>query len=256
MTTHFGKGIFVAALFTVLVLGGATCAQEGGALPAQLPHGNYAVSCTPFMGSGYESLPVLVTSVTSELNGVAVTKVAIENRTDKTLSSVRLVWYLSAKESPEVVLQQGRTRLLNLRRAGGIEAGETREVIAPVIAFADIYKPLLRDGAVNGKYLIQVAVGEARFADGSTQSLMASGRGKARAVTFTKAAYMAPLRPLRQTFCPNQQCSTVMATDGTPIGYNCTSGVGQSCTNSANGRSCTSNICGTSGGGGRPPVEP
>ncbi|HEX8723082.1 MAG TPA: hypothetical protein VF736_20865 [Pyrinomonadaceae bacterium] len=182
---HFRSRTFVGVLFTLLTLSAGAYAQGGGAAASQLPRGDYAVSCSPFMGAGYETLPVLVTAVTSEIDGgIAVTKVGIENRTGKTLTAVRLVWYLSSQDSPQHVLQQGRTKLLNLRRGGSIEAGETREVFTPVVAFANIYKPLLRDGALQGKYLIQVAVGEARFDDGSAQPLMSSDRKRARVVRF------------------------------------------------------------------------
>lgn len=249
----FWRSAFIGALFAILVLSAAAFAQERGVVSAQLPHGNYTASCGPFMGTGYESLPVLVTSVTSDLNGISVTKVGIENRTDKRLAAVRLVWYLSSQDTPQDILQQGRTKLLNLRRGGGIEAGETREVITPVVAFANIYKPLLRGGVVNGKYLIQVAVGEVRYEDGSTQSLMASGKGRAQSRSL-KAAYITPLRPLTQTFCPKQKCEPVLTTDGRPIGYTCIAGLGQYCSNNSTGQACTSGICG-SGGGGRPPIR-
>lgn len=179
---HFSPRAFVGVFLTVLILSAAAHAQGGGDDEGQLPRGRYTVSSSPFMGAGYEMLPVLVTGVTSDIDGIAVTRVSIENRTDKTLTAVRLVWYLSSQESPQRVLQQGTTRLLNLHRGGGIEAGETREVVNRVVAFADIYKPLLRGGVLRGKYLIQVAVAEARFGDGSVQPLMSSGGKRVRAV--------------------------------------------------------------------------
>ena len=143
----------------------------------------------------------------------------------KTLTAVRLVWYLSSQDSPQHILQQGRTKLLSLRRGGGIEAGETREVITPVVAFANVYKPLLRGGILQGKYLIQVAVGEARFDDGSIQPLMSLDRKRARVVRFVGASYGVPPKPRPQTFCPNQKCEAALLND-IPVGYTCTSGIG------------------------------
>jgi hypothetical protein len=169
-------------LFSVFNSGLDTFAQEGKSAPAAaatLPRGNWTAYSSPYMGAGYENLPVLVTGVTSEIDGgIAITNVAIENRTTQLLTSVKLSWYLSAEGKPEVILQQGKTGLLKLRHAGGIKAGETREVEYPVISFANIYKPLLKEGVLNGKYVIHVAVSEAHFADGSTQMLMAANNAR------------------------------------------------------------------------------
>lgn len=244
--------LVVALLFT-LSLGKESFGQEGTS--ASLPPGNWAVRCSAFRTAGYEALPVLVTGVTSQIDGgIEVTSVNIKNRTAQNLTVVRLSWYLSTQEDPASVLQQGRTKLLNLRRAGGIDAGETREVLFPVVSFAAIHRPLLQRGELNGKYLIQIAVSEARFDDGSSQTLLTSNGRLTRAVTFAKASY--PSARVAQTFCPNQTCEVVRdATTNRPLGYTCISSTGEVCSNNINARSCNSALCSETGGG-RPPVLP
>ena len=179
----------LALLFT-LFLSNIGFSQGGAAIP--LPPGSWAVRCSAFRTAGYESLPVIVTAVTSDIDrGIEVTNVSVVNRTSQKLTAVRLSWYLSTQDDPASVLQQGRTKLLNLKRAGGMDPGENREVAFPVVSFAALYRPLLQGGELRGKYLIQVAVSEARFEDGSSQTLLTPKAGLKRAPTFSKASYRA-----------------------------------------------------------------
>ena len=244
----------LAVMFTLL-LSNTGFSQGGAAIP--LPPGSWAVRCSAFRTAGYESLPVMVTAVTSDVDrGIEVTNVSVVNRTPQKLTAVRLSWYLSTQDDPASVLQQGRTKLLNLKRAGGIDPGENREVTFPVVSFAAIYRPLLQGGELRGKYLIQVAVSEARFEDGSSQILLTSNARLKRAATFSSVSYRAAGGA--QTFCPNQTCSVVRdGGTGTVLGYSCVPSVGEVCSVGSTGKSCTSTLCGqTGGGGGRPPIEP
>jgi hypothetical protein len=164
------RSLLLPSLLTVVVFAPqATQAQETS------PAGDYTVTTKPYMGPGFESLPVMVTSVTTEvaLNG-GVSTVAVKNSTSRRLDAVRFSWYLSAREAPDYVLLQGKTPMLRL--PGGIAAGEVERIKFPVVSFAKIYKPLARGGSVNGNYVIQVGVIEARFDDGTTQALLAHGK--------------------------------------------------------------------------------
>ncbi|MBD0371586.1 MAG: hypothetical protein ICV60_12170 [Pyrinomonadaceae bacterium] len=163
----------VSALALLVGITIAAQAQQGA---PQLPPGKWSVAIGPYMNLGYESLPVRVVSVTSQAEGgLKVSKVAVENRSSQALTAVKLAWYLSASETPEIILQQGQTRLLEL--PPGIQANETRAILFSVVSFAKVYKPLLKDGVLSGSYRIQIAVSEARFDDGSSWTL-ASVKGK------------------------------------------------------------------------------
>lgn len=228
-----------------------------------LPAGSYSVITKPYMGPGYESLPVLVTSVTTEaeLKG-AVSMVGVENNTARRVEALRLGWYVSAREAPDYILLQGKTPVLRL--PGGIAAGEVERIQFGVVSFAKIYKPLARKGVVNGNYVIQVGVVEARFDDGTTQTFLARGKRRAeRETIFVKAnwggAAAPPVAPARQTNCPNQGCNPVYEGEGTArtlVGYECTTSQGSTCTNQPGGKSCTLTVCGKDGGGTKPPIQP
>lgn len=75
-----------------------------------------------------------------------------------------------------------------LRLPGGIAAGEVERIKFPVVSFAKVYRPLARGGVVNGNYVIQVGVSEARFDDGTTQTFLAGGKKRGeRKGGFAKA---------------------------------------------------------------------
>jgi hypothetical protein len=163
------KNLLQVVLALALLAGITTAAQaqQGGGSAPQLPPGKWSVAIGPYMNPGYESLPIRVVSVTSEIKGgLRVSKVGVENRSSQPLTEVRFVWYLSATETPEIILLQGKTQLLEL--PPGIQSNETREILFPVVSFAKVYKPLLKGGTLNGSYRIQIAVSEVRFDDGSS----------------------------------------------------------------------------------------
>lgn len=242
LTVTICVGVFVA---------GPSVAQT---LETLFPRGSWSLGARPYMNAGYETLPVRVYSVTSNLNnGGAVTKAGIENRTSQSLTALKLSWYLSTTQNPEVVLRQGQTRMLNLPESIG--AGESRVIVLPIVTFARAYGALVRNGSLNGDYLIQVAVSEAVFEDGSTQVLL-SANGRVRPVRFANAAFRALATQQNPPYCPNQGCDVVRRdTTGPVIGYQCSSpnsSLGERCTNTS-ATSCTRSICGGGGGGGNPP---
>lgn len=230
--------LFLLALFSMLAAI-AAIGQNSGDSQVQLPRGNYSVSCRPYTGQGYNFLPVLVTSVTSNLGGgIAITKIAIENSSSQAVDAVKLTWYLSKNDSPEAILQQGQTPLLRI--PGGIQAGSAEQILFPVISFAQAYRPLLKSGVPNGVYLIQVAVAEVRFEDGSTQTLITKNGKVSEAVTARASHTFSTSLP----FCPDQTCDTSIV-NGVPLGYRCMTAAGESCANSSDGQSCNSSICGS-----------
>lgn len=248
---HSSWVVSVVMLLTLLSISSVK-GQNSETTNTQLPRGQWTFSAEPYTGPGYENLQVRVSGVTSEIEGLSITKVGVENRSSQSLTAIKLAWYLSTQQNPDVVLKKGQTRWLEL--PGEIWAGEVREVIYPVTSFAKIYKPLLRGSILSGNYRLQVAVSEARFKDGMTWTLAAS-RHNLRATQVINAAYHISRAP---QFCANQRCESITPAGdpgGAPIGYRCTDGNGQSCANT--GTSCTNSICGAGGGGGpRPPVTP
>lgn len=236
--TRFVKRMFVLALFAVIAVSVAAFTQKNEGASTPLPQGLWTLNCSPYMTAGYEYLPVLVTSVTSEIKGgAAITQVKVKNATSRSISAVKLAWYLSPRDERTSILQSGQTSMVDLPEE--IPAGATREVKFPVISFAKIHKPLLRNGVLYGEYRIQVAVSEVRFSDGSAQTILSSRNGSTPTMII-KAAHRTISN---ETFCPDQECSLVRSSKDVPLGYTCRSATGTGCTNVAGGESCTDSIC-------------
>lgn len=169
--------VFVFSLLIALGTGTAF-SQSRKSSQKQLPRGTYSVSCRPYMGAGYKSLPVLVTGVSSiSGEGIQIEKVEVENKSAQVIERLRFSWYLSTQENPEAILQQGRTPLLGI--PDGIKSGEVVEILFPVTSFAESAKSWNSDAiSLSGKYLIQVAVSEVGFEDGNKHTLLARGKVK------------------------------------------------------------------------------
>lgn len=121
LTHSLAKAIAVSLLGAVGA--GMALSQSVKNSQKQLPRGTYGVSCQPYTGAGFSTLPVLVTGVTSGTgDGIQIEKVEVENKSAHVVEKLRFVWYLYAKDNPDAVLQQGQSKLLGI--PGGIKPGE------------------------------------------------------------------------------------------------------------------------------------
>lgn len=155
----------------------------------KLPAGNYSLRVLPFVGPGYDSIPVVVFSTTSDLpKGAAVTEVGIENRSGRAVTAVRFGWRLSTEQNREAVLLQGQTPLLALRNT--LLPGNSVVVLYQVTSLARIHEPLLKNGTLNGNFSIEVMVSEIHYEDGSPWAKTNSARAN-----IVKAAHVSPPAP-------------------------------------------------------------
>ncbi|HEV2762465.1 MAG TPA: hypothetical protein VGV38_05665, partial [Pyrinomonadaceae bacterium] len=137
---------------------------ESAAQTPQLPDGNWSLTFLPYLRADYESRPLVVTSVNATEARVA--QVEVENRSEKPATAFRLEWRISRREEPDSVLLKGETRLLGLPTK--LSPRSVRAYNVKVVSFEDVYKPLAKNGLLNGDFRIEVAVGEVRYDDGST----------------------------------------------------------------------------------------
>ncbi|HEX8136059.1 MAG TPA: hypothetical protein VF544_00570 [Pyrinomonadaceae bacterium] len=135
----------------------------------QGPQGNWIAAAAPDLTQLYnpESPVVLLSTRSLAGNGkwvnVAVAGVTIQNRTTKALKNIRLKWELRTIEEQYSVLLAGYTRDIETQ----VPAGRERRKKVPFINFGKIVKPLLKDGALDGEFLLAVSVGAVEFEDGT-----------------------------------------------------------------------------------------
>lgn len=168
----------VAAL---LGISGSGKGQSKGNVSDELPGGNWTLSTHPYMGPGYNSRPVMVTAVVSNLKGTA-TRVMLENNSSKTVSAVKLEWHLMEEQDRSTVLQQGQTPFVT--PSGTLPPGKSRELKFPIVSFAKIHQPLMKNNVLAGDYRIEIAVAEIQYEDGSTWT---ASKGKSNSVIAENA---------------------------------------------------------------------
>lgn len=220
----------------------------GNSTPTQVtfPPGNWAFSAHPYLGEGYESRPVVVTSVKTVLKDLSVTAVKVRNISSKPVAAVKIGWYLSNEREGPSVLKEGETQFVDVEN--GLAVGEAKVLQLPIVSFGRIYKSLVRGGHLEGDYRVEIAVTEILFEDQSTwrvgQKVAVQRQGFGAPII--KASFKSGTAPLTVTpfktspICPKQKCELVA---GPPAGYTCVASQGEEyCTNCVT--SCCNTVCG------------
>jgi len=211
---------------TVAVLVNQGFSQDDG---DSLPRGKWAIGAHPYAGPMYYSQPVKVIGVISDTaKGFQVTTVGLKNTSSRMVSAVKLTWYISSEQTGDAVLLQGATELLTLK--GGLPVGKSEYVEVPVVSLGSVCKPLLKNGTLQGRYSIEVAVTEILYDDGS------SWRGDPKNMNTAHKSGLRP-GPVPEG-CPHQVCEYSHEL----LAYRCVSGLTQMCTNC--GTHCISSMCG------------
>lgn len=167
-------------------------------LTVPTPSGNWGVAAAADMTqSDNANMPVVCSGVqslliTGKVVNLVVRKVKLENRSRTPIKEVKLEWQLTTDEEQGPVLLQGNTAFFD----AFLPAFARRKVDAPGINFAEIVKPLLKDGTIDGQFLIKLRVSEVRFVDNTAWK----DRGTSG---FIKASYT---RPGAMLPCPNKGC--------------------------------------------------
>jgi hypothetical protein len=167
---------FVLSFLALMFSAGSCSAQASSQKHDDLPEGKWTLSILP---ARHASTTVDVYSVLSESSkGLAATEVKIVNKTDRSVSGVKLSWRVFNYADERETLLQGETPLL----AVALAPQERRVVQFPVVTFAKIYKPLLKEGKLVGDFNIEIQVSDVVYDEAGYRG---GGSNPAR---FVKAA--------------------------------------------------------------------
>jgi len=210
-------------LTTILMVTSATAlTQQSSHSQNDLPEGNWILSCGPSRTRG-----AVVGSNAS--NGIKVTDVWLENRSSQDVAAVKIGWKLYERSNPSRILLSGETpQFLGVILA----AGEKRVATFPIVSFAKIHGPLLRNGRLEGNYKIELWVTEVLFDGGnagrpqspSFASHKTSWKGDKTDKVTKVASKPAPATD-DDLGCPNQECGW----DNQLNCYTCFNNPGSSC---------------------------
>lgn len=145
--------------------------QTGKSPDTILPPGKWTLVTHPYQGPDFASLPVIVSSVTSDAaRGAEVTKIKVKNNATKSVASMMIGWYLINEDDKEsTILLSGKTQPIEIPQ--GLPVGGIREIQQPIMSFARVHRPLLRGGVLTGNFRIDVMVSDAVYEDGTTWTL-------------------------------------------------------------------------------------
>lgn len=142
---------------------GAGCNSLLAQALKSLPPGNWTLAITPYYGAEWQSLPVDVTSVTTEATkGLTAESVLLRNLSSKKVTAVRLRWYLREKRQTSALLR-GETPLIDVN----IPAEGEQRLSHGVVTFAAVSQPLVKEGKISGNYVIEILASSAVYEDGS-----------------------------------------------------------------------------------------
>jgi hypothetical protein len=92
-----------------------------------------------------------------------IKRLQIKNRSPKALNAVQLRWAITYLDDQTKVLLEGTTPFVNF----WAEADSAQVVEIPTIYPSLLFKPLAKDGVLNGEFMLRIGLQEARFTDGS-----------------------------------------------------------------------------------------
>ena len=157
-------------------VGSAAYAQQpASSATIPLPTGHWTASHSLGSDLGLEGSPAEIVGNNGDASqGLLVTVTQLANRSDKQIAAVRFGWFITSAETPKKILASGRSVVVGLEQFG---PGKVARLNFPVVRFAEAMEPYVQNGALSGKYSIEVAIVEARFEDGSVWKQNLEGLG-------------------------------------------------------------------------------
>jgi len=207
------------------------------------PGGDWRFSAHPYMGEGFRTRPVVVTSVASEATTLSVTGVRINNISSKGVLAVKLGWSIYDQRNRTKILNQGESSLITLDRV--LRSDSDQRLSVPLVSFMEIHKRLMKKGRLEGDYRLDVAVTEILFDDHSTwqvgQPVSTQSDVALISVGYSKGLDPIIVTPLKvPDACAKQSC---VYDAGPPPGYSCGGSTNEEfCTNCDT--TCCNTVCG------------
>ena len=130
---------------------------------SELPRTGWTVGFRLYRARGFDSLPVRISSITSKRDQ-GLSKVELRNRSSKSVTAVRIGWYVATETGPGTILNKGETDLLKLPAT--LRADENADLDLRPVTLAKILGPLVKRQTLNGDFSVQVVVTEILYEDG------------------------------------------------------------------------------------------
>src|SRR3982751_5298592 len=134
------------------------------------PDGQWSGAFIPDLRRNATNSPVVVASTRTlsgngQVRNLQLTHVTLKNYSSKTVIGVQLKWFIAtrAERSKEVAPAQ-YTGLFETY----LLPQEQKEFETPIIVFSEAVKPLIKDGSLEGQFVVQVMAYDVEFEDGTS----------------------------------------------------------------------------------------
>lgn len=134
------------------------------------PLGRWSGSIIPDLSRNSSNSPVVVIGTgalmgNKELRNLQLTHVSLKNHSAKTVLGVQLKWFVTTKtDRAKILPPPGYTGLFETY----LEPGDTGRFESPLVMFSQAVKYLIKDGRLDGDFVVQVKVFQVEFEGGST----------------------------------------------------------------------------------------
>jgi hypothetical protein len=134
------------------------------------PPGRWSGSIIPDLSRNSSNSPVVVIGTSTlmgnaQLRNLQLTDITLKNHSQQAVLGVQLKWFVTTRADPTKPLPPpGYTGLFE----ANVEAGETKKVESPLIKFSQAIKYLIKDGTLNGDFVVQVKIYQVEFSDGTS----------------------------------------------------------------------------------------
>lgn len=160
------------------------------------------------------TVPVELTrgTLANEENNKGLVEVIIKNRTSKNISSLKIRYFLTTSEDRKVILYQGSTLEIISKRTKEkptLPANQRRIFDVKDGKFSKLLKPLVKNGELNGNFVITLQISGVVFEDGSVWKEEEAVRYKHKPVMRA---------PPPQSNCPFELCGYEVDAQGNVTG--------------------------------------
>lgn len=134
------------------------------------PSGSWSGSIIPDLSQNSSNSPVDVIGSSTlmgnaQMRNLQLTHITLKNYSSKTVLGVQLKWFVTSRADPTTPLPPpGYTGLFEAH----VLPGETKKVESPLIKFSQAIKYRIRNGALDGDFVVQVRVYQVEFEDESS----------------------------------------------------------------------------------------
>jgi hypothetical protein len=181
---------------------------------------NGSIGAIPYIGPDFDTRPLVVMGTTTNKEKRAVGRIWLKNISNKVAVSAKIGWFVSLKDKPADVVEEGETELIKFSEQ--LTPGDRLTLTRPFVGFDEVVKKLKEKGKFDSAYSIQFLAREIVFGDGTRWSDKESAKTEKGKTNKSHASatvrYAGGLVVTPTPFCPANGMECVWISDPGGLG--------------------------------------